>query len=44
MNSEIKFNSLVKRLKENAIIPTASNHTLGVGAVVINEKNELLIK
>lgn len=34
---------LVKRLKENAIIPTASNHTLGVGAVVINDKNELLV-
>ena len=35
---------LVKRLKENAIIPTASNHTLGVGAVVINDKNELLVR
>ena len=34
---------LVKRLKENAVIPTASNHTLGVGAVVINHKNELLV-
>ena len=34
---------LVKRLKENAIIPTASNHTLGIGAVVINDKNELLV-
>ncbi|PUE65031.1 NUDIX hydrolase [Arcobacter caeni] len=34
---------LVKRLKENAVIPTASNHTLGVGAVVINDKNELLV-
>jgi len=34
---------VVKRLKENAIIPTAANHTLGVGAVVINEKNELLV-
>jgi 8-oxo-dGTP diphosphatase len=34
---------VVKRLKENAIIPTASNHTLGVGAVVINDKNELLV-
>lgn len=34
---------LVKRLKENAIIPTPANHTLGVGAVVINEKNELLV-
>ncbi|MBU3013440.1 NUDIX domain-containing protein [Poseidonibacter lekithochrous] len=34
---------IVKRLIENAIIPTAANHTLGVGAVVINEKNELLV-
>lgn len=34
---------LVKRLKKDAIIPTAANHTLGVGAVVINEKNELLV-
>jgi 8-oxo-dGTP diphosphatase len=34
---------VVKALKENAIIPTASNHTLGVGAVVINDKNELLV-
>ncbi len=34
---------LVKRLKEDAIIPTAANHTLGVGAVVINQKNELLV-
>ncbi len=34
---------LVKRLIKDAIIPTASNHTLGVGVVVINEKNELLV-
>lgn len=34
---------LVKRLKQDAIIPTAANHTLGVGVVVINEKNELLV-
>lgn len=34
---------VVKRLKVNAIIPTAANHTLGVGAVVINENNELLV-
>lgn len=37
------FVLVVKRLIPNAIIPTASNHTLGVGAVVINEKNELLV-
>jgi 8-oxo-dGTP diphosphatase len=34
---------LVKRIKKNAIIPTAANHTLGVGAVVINDKNEILV-
>ncbi len=34
---------LVKEIKKGSIIPTASNHTLGVGVVVINEKNELLV-
>lgn len=34
---------VVKRLKKDAIIPTAANHTLGVGVVAINEKNELLV-
>jgi len=34
---------VVKRLIPNAIVPTAANHTLGVGAVVINENNELLV-
>ncbi|UTJ06107.1 NUDIX hydrolase [Arcobacter roscoffensis] len=34
---------VVKRLKENAIVPTSANHTLGVGAVVINDKKELLV-
>lgn len=34
---------MVKRVEENAVIPTATNHTLGVGIVVINEKNELLV-
>ena len=34
---------MVKRLVEDAIIPTAVNHTLGVGIVAINEKNELLV-
>jgi 8-oxo-dGTP diphosphatase len=34
---------VVKRLKQNAIIPTAANHTLGVGAVVINDNNEILV-
>ena len=34
---------IVKRLKENAVIPTCANHTLGVGAVVINDNNEILV-
>ena len=34
---------VVKRLIPNAIIPTSANHTLGVGAVVINENEELLV-
>ena len=34
---------LVKVLKQNAIVPTLANHTLGVGAVVINSKNEILL-
>lgn len=34
---------LVKKLTINPIIPTASNHTLGVGVVVINKKNEVLL-
>jgi len=34
---------LVKVLKANMIAPTLANHTLGVGAVVINSKNEILL-
>ena len=34
---------LVKVLKQNAIVPNLANHTLGVGAVVINSKNEILL-
>lgn len=34
---------LVKVLKQNAIVPTLANHTLGVGAIVINDKNEILL-
>lgn len=37
------FILVVKRLIPDAIIPTAANHTLGVGAVVINENKELLV-
>jgi 8-oxo-dGTP diphosphatase len=34
---------VVKRINQNAIVPTAANHTLGVGAVVINDNNEILV-
>lgn len=34
---------MVKRLVQDAIIPTASNHTLGVGIVVINDNDEILV-
>lgn len=36
--------TLVKRVVENAIIPTAVNHTLGVGVVVMHENNLLVVK
>jgi len=41
---EEKYVLLVKRLINNAIIPTAANHTLGVGVVVIHENKLLVIK
>ena len=34
---------LVKKILQTAIVPTAANNTLGVGVVVINNKNELLV-
>jgi len=34
---------MVKKLIPNPIIPTAPTHTLGVGVVVINDKNEILL-
>lgn len=34
---------LVKRLKDDSVIPACADHTLGVGVVVINDKNELLV-
>jgi 8-oxo-dGTP diphosphatase len=36
--------TLVKKLIENPIIPTATNHTLGVGAVVVDDDKLLVIK
>ncbi|MGK0256324.1 MAG: 8-oxo-dGTP diphosphatase [Arcobacteraceae bacterium] len=35
--------TLLKKLTIDPIIPTARNHTLGVGVVVINEENEILL-
>jgi len=35
--------TLLKKLIFNPIIPTPKNHTLGVGVVVINEKDQLLV-
>jgi len=34
---------MVKELKVNPIVPTSPTHTLGVGAIVINDKNEVLV-
>jgi 8-oxo-dGTP diphosphatase len=36
--------TMVKKLTNTAIIPTAINHTLGVGAVIIEENKLLVIK
>jgi len=36
--------TMLKKLTENSIIPTATNHTLGVGAVIIENNKILLIK
>ncbi len=38
-----KYILVVKKLRADCVIPTASNHTLGVGAIVINDKDELLV-
>jgi 8-oxo-dGTP diphosphatase len=35
--------TLLKKLSMNSIIPTARNHTLGVGVVVINQDNQILL-
>ena len=42
-NCEAHRATLTYRVKEDAYIPVAPSHTIGVGAVVINEKNELLM-
>jgi 8-oxo-dGTP diphosphatase len=40
---EEDYTLLVRRLIPDAIVPTAANHTVGVGAVVINDNNEILV-
>ena len=35
--------TLVKRLTENAVIPPGATHLIGAGAVVLSERNELLV-
>jgi len=42
-NCEAHATTLTYRAKSDAYIPVPPSHTVGVGAVVINEKNELLM-
>lgn len=42
-NCEEKRTTLTYRVKEDAYIPVSPSHTIGVGAVVINKQNELLM-
>jgi len=42
-NCEEKRTTLTYRVKEDAYIPVSPSHTVGVGAVVINKQNELLM-
>ena len=42
-NCEPKRTTLTYRVKKDAYIPVSPSHTIGVGAVVINKKNELLM-
>lgn len=42
-NCEAKRTTLTYRVKKEAYIPVPPTHTIGVGAVVINKKNELLM-
>ena len=36
--------TMLKKINDNAVVPTAMNHTLGVGAVVIKDNKLLVIK
>lgn len=42
-NCEKESVMMVKELVENPIVPTSPTHTLGVGAIVINEDDEILV-
>jgi ADP-ribose pyrophosphatase YjhB (NUDIX family) len=42
-NCEAKRTTLTYQVTKDAYIPVSPTHTIGVGAVVINEKNELLM-
>ena len=42
-NCEARRTTLTYRVQEEAYIPVAPTHTIGVGAVVINEENEILL-
>ena len=42
-NCEKRRTTLTYQVKNNAYIPVPPTHTMGVGAVVINEKNEILL-
>ena len=42
-NCEARRTTLTYRVQEEAYIPVAPTHTIGVGAVVINKQNEILL-
>lgn len=42
-NCEAARITLIYRVKEDAYVPVSPSHTIGVGAVVINKQNELLM-
>jgi ADP-ribose pyrophosphatase YjhB (NUDIX family) len=42
-NCEKRRTTLTYQVKKNAYIPVPPSHTMGVGAVVINNKNEILL-
>jgi ADP-ribose pyrophosphatase YjhB (NUDIX family) len=42
-NCETTRTTLTYQIKEGAYIPVSPTHTVGVGAVVINDKNEILL-